>query len=387
MITGLKISRFRGITECEIAGFKNINILVGRNNQGKSSILEALYLATAAFRGIDPFQREENKIVYLLNRRSNRQLRWETGRQILWRGYDTDQPIEIEIQYGERKDLQASRERAANLKIEFVESHRNPFISIPRTSFSEDKFEAYFGQMRGRPPDFVRLAFKESILYLKDQAINPGKDAIHQLLEEAFPNFPQIDAYMEGMMFIDANLMHDMEKVEKALWPNLLRERGDKLVTNVLREGYQVGIEDLTYMPMANVYQLAAKLSKTTVRVDDLGDGARYSTIWIMVAAIARNTAILIEEPESHQHPGGLVKSLEALLDLAKRNNVQIFATTHSLEFIKFVEKIAEERKLDMSTFFIEMDEKGRIESRTITSEDSQYLTKMGLDIRFLDVV
>ncbi|MCJ7633122.1 AAA family ATPase, partial [Candidatus Bathyarchaeota archaeon] len=108
---------------------------------------------------------------------------------------------------------------------------------------------------------------------------------------------------------------------------------------------------------------------------------------WIMVAAIARNTAILIEEPESHQHPGGLVKSLEALLDLAKRNNVQIFATTHSLEFIKFVEKIAEERKLDMSTFFIEMDEKGRIESRTITSEDSQYLTKMGLDIRFLDVV
>lgn len=387
MISGFKISRFRGITECEIAGLKNINILVGRNNQGKSSILEALYLASATFLNTDPFMRQDSKIAYLLNRRSDRGLTWETGRQILWYGYATQQPIEIEVQYREHMDSQAHQERATDLKVEVAYSHRDPFIVIPRTSLPEDTLRSFFGQGRGRPPDFLRANLRESTLHFKDGALGLGQPALSQLLETACPNFHQIKAYMEGMMFIDANLMHDMQKVEKTLWTDLLKERWDKLVTEVLRDGYQIGVEDLTYMPMGDVYQLAAKLSKTTVRVDDLGDGARYSMIWIMIATIARNTAILIEEPESHQHPGGLVKSLEALLNLTKRNNVQIFATTHSLEFIKFIEKIAEERNLSMATFFIEMDEKGRIESRTITSKDSQYLTKMGLDIRFLDVV
>jgi len=387
MITGLKISRFRGIAECEIAGLKDINILVGRNNQGKSSILEAIYLATAALSDTNPLAMEKDKVDYLLNRRCDRKLVWENGKQILWRGYDTRQPIEIEMQYGEHKEAQESQKRKNRLKIGFDARFRNPFVVIPRTALPETTLEPIFGRRSGRPSDSLRLDLKSSVLFYGEMGTSIGLDMAYQLLGDAIPDSSQIVAYMKGIMLLDANLMHDMEKVERALWPELLKERWDRIVTEVLREGYQIGIEDLTYMPVGNVFQLAAKLSKTTIRVDDLGDGARYSMIWMMVASIAKNTAILIEEPESHQHPGGLVRSLEALLGLAKRNNIQIFVTTHSLEFIRFVEKITEERKLGMSTFFIEMDDKGRIESRTITSEDSQYLTKMGLDLRFLDVV
>jgi hypothetical protein len=306
----------------------------------------------------------------------------------LWYGDDTQEPIELEVRYKEDTDLQARQDKTMDLKVEFVESFRDPLIAIPRSRFPEEVLQRFFGQIRGRPPDFLRLALKDTTLYQKNAAIGIDKSQLSQLFEEGvFPDFRQIKKYMEGMMFLDAYMMHDMEKVEKTLWTALVKERWDKLVTRVLREGYNLDVEDLTYMPIGDVFQLAAKLNKTTVRVDDLGDGARYSMIWMMVAAIARNTAILIEEPESHQHPGGLIKSLEALLDLTKRNNVQIFATTHSLEFIKFVERIAEERKLGISTFFIEMDEKGRVTSRNITSEDSQYLAKMGIDIRFLDVI
>jgi AAA15 family ATPase/GTPase len=93
-----------------------------------------------------------------------------------------------------------------------------------------------------------------------------------------------------------------------------------------------------------------------------------------------------MEEPENHQHPSGLAKSLEMLLNIAKTNKTQLFITTHSLEFIKLLEKIAEEMRIDVKTFFIERDKTGRIDSRVVTSKDSEYLAKMGLDVRFLDI-
>jgi len=49
---------------------------MGRNNSGKSSILEALYLASAAFKFQDSLNRADNKIEYLLNRQCERGLKW-----------------------------------------------------------------------------------------------------------------------------------------------------------------------------------------------------------------------------------------------------------------------------------------------------------------------
>ena len=46
MIQDIKIENFRGITSLEIQDFKKINIFVGKNNCGKTSVLEALFLVT-----------------------------------------------------------------------------------------------------------------------------------------------------------------------------------------------------------------------------------------------------------------------------------------------------------------------------------------------------
>jgi len=51
LIRGLNISEFRGIRELEkTLNFGMFNVLIGRNNVGKSSILEALYLLTMPYR-------------------------------------------------------------------------------------------------------------------------------------------------------------------------------------------------------------------------------------------------------------------------------------------------------------------------------------------------
>lgn len=44
MFEELSIKNFRGIRQAEIKGFSQVNLLLGKNNCGKSSVLEALFL-------------------------------------------------------------------------------------------------------------------------------------------------------------------------------------------------------------------------------------------------------------------------------------------------------------------------------------------------------
>src|SRR6266545_1340278 len=54
MFTNLHIERFRGIAALDLDGLKPINLLVGRNNTGKTSVLEALFLLCGATNPIMP---------------------------------------------------------------------------------------------------------------------------------------------------------------------------------------------------------------------------------------------------------------------------------------------------------------------------------------------
>ena len=45
MFDKVTIDRFRGISHADISGFKRINLFFGKNNCGKSSLLEAIFLA------------------------------------------------------------------------------------------------------------------------------------------------------------------------------------------------------------------------------------------------------------------------------------------------------------------------------------------------------
>jgi AAA15 family ATPase/GTPase len=44
MITELEIQNFRGLRDVKLTGLKSINLIVGGNDTGKTSILEALVL-------------------------------------------------------------------------------------------------------------------------------------------------------------------------------------------------------------------------------------------------------------------------------------------------------------------------------------------------------
>ena len=53
MLSSLEINNFKGIKSGTISDLAQVNVLVGRNNSGKSTILDALLLMRCAFAATD----------------------------------------------------------------------------------------------------------------------------------------------------------------------------------------------------------------------------------------------------------------------------------------------------------------------------------------------
>lgn len=333
-ITRLSISRYRGIRRGEVDGLTQVNIFIGKNNSGKSSILEAIYLLSA----VSPKdQLGRDKVAYLVARRSEgRSLEWAQGKEALWHGYDMSQSVEV----------------GGDVLGIFMAVELGP----------------------GTPQVLIKQPEAWRRMYYNYE------------LRERVKEFSAVERFMSGVTLVEPGLARRISSLE-SLWPRLLRRRLDRLVVEVLREAYDVDAEDLTYIPYAGGHQLVVKLPHTFVRVDDLGDGARYAVALAMVASLTEGSALLIEEPEAHQHPSGLLKTMEVLLDLASRNGIQLFMTTHSLELLKAVRLANERHKLDVAVFFVELDGEGNLSARRFTLDDEERLRRLGIDARFLYVL
>jgi len=151
----------------------------------------------------------------------------------------------------------------------------------------------------------------------------------------------------------------------------------------MIREEFEEEAEGLTYIPIGNTYYLALQTSETTIRIDDLGDGARTALLTALLTIAYKPTLILIEEPELHMHPAGLYTYMKFLLKQARELNFQIIATTHSIELIHIIQDITKEEKLELAIIFIER-EKGVLKTRNFSPEDTEILKKLGTDPQFL---
>jgi len=81
-IRAVYVSGFRGIREGAVEGLRELTLIVGRNGAGKSSVLEAIYLASVAVEPDDAV-RGIHKLDYVVDRRGAGG-GWDAGRRHLW---------------------------------------------------------------------------------------------------------------------------------------------------------------------------------------------------------------------------------------------------------------------------------------------------------------
>jgi hypothetical protein len=195
--------------------------------------------------------------------------------------------------------------------------------------------------------------------------------------------------YLRGVVFLDSRLY--ASDVERRVWRRLLDRRLDKLVVDLIREEYEPGVEGISYKPSGpsgDEFVLSILLPHTSVEVDGLGDGARMALFYASVLALLSDTGVLIEDPEIHQHPGGLATLLKFTLKKAREKNLQLFITTHSLELVKIVRELSSRYGLDLKVLYVERNhETGLVDVRALERVDLEVLEKLGLDPRLLHIL
>jgi hypothetical protein len=374
MIESLHIRNLRGVRECSINGLTDVNVLVGRNGVGKSTVLEAIYLVSSWAELHDHLGR--NKVDYVVARRASRR-NWDA----LWFAKNVEEDIEITLGF---KPLGMLRFRIP---------YSYPFTSLRPTSpvlleltrevVASELIEKYRLKYRLTEPLYYDL-HQNKLWNPKTGKYSP---AIPEVRGYLLSKLGAVVEFLKGVMFIDSRL--SVSDIELKIWPKLLDRRLDKRIVELLREEYEPNVEGITFKPTGEGgFTLALTLANTTVEVDALGDGARMAIMLASTLALTSNTAVLIEDPEVHQHPRGLAALMRFALKLAKDRGLQLFISTHSVELVNIVRRLCEELGLGFRVFFMERDySSGVVDVRVLESLDVDVFQKIGLDPRMLYVI
>jgi predicted ATPase len=298
MIDFFSIQDFKGIRRCAVENLGAVNVFVGKNDSCKSTIMEAIHATLNEFNA--------SNLGLILSRRSNVRF----GGRELWYNYVTKHGIKVEVNIGGRQTLvmyirydDTSNAVTSNTQIEHVEPDKSRRIIYAGTS-------AYYGpslsqsSRSGRPDFLVSLPERER---------------------------ETLKYYLNDAISIDSSSRNDLRYIEQ-----LLRDIKLKGLENefgqFLHETYGTS-KKWEFMPHPDIggeTRLTQRFGNRYLFLTGLGDGIRNAMIVVAEIMLRKNTAIFIEEMENNQHPASLGKLIRILVDTAKKNNLQVFITTHS---------------------------------------------------------
>jgi putative AbiEii toxin of type IV toxin-antitoxin system len=311
MYSRISIRNFRGIESLEASGLRRINLILGRNNSGKTTFLEGLFLLGGATTPILP--------ATLGNLRGQRLT--EAHLDPLWRplfhDLDPTTPIEIRGQWaGER------RERTLGIE------------AMQMASYA-DTFEPSFGGEVGIATATQDFAIGGLALRYRDAAEN-------EIVTRAIfdPKSIRIDASaIERTDFVRTTLLSARAYPSLARdaqqFSYLLKNKQDRDVIDAIRiiEPQVRRIEAISEITGPSIYLDIGLESLVPLAVTGEGLVRLFSIIVELTAS--RNGVLLIDEIDNGLHYSVMPKLWKLLGELVEKHNVQVFGTTHNDDIIR----------------------------------------------------
>ncbi len=322
-ISSIVIHGFRGIKNGVVEGFKNLNIIIGRNGSGKSSLLEALYIGASAYRdvvGINPIHR-------ICTRHG-----WIGGSSVLslfYRGF-------------------SEPDNAFNgFKIHLVlHSHNSEDVIVKHVFPSSSDLEVL--EKRGLDVNkVVCLSVKASGFYNYTYRLYMDDSGRYNVIE-----VEEFKGKSISSIFIDWVIVESYGEPEE-IYSLLINRYGigfKKQLIKVLRN--IAGIESVEPLKEAGRTILYAVFSDYAMPIYYLSDGVKYTLINLLLLLSVKKGVIFIEEPEVHQHYRLLKILTKAMVDSIKDLGNQVFVSTHSLEFIDLLVDMVKKHGLENETSF-----------------------------------
>lgn len=310
MIKKLTIENFRGFERINISEMSRIVLLSGRNNVGKSSILEALFLmmdhtSPDSFGKVNGFRGSNSGGVISL---------WEP----LFYQLNTDREIRICAECDNESSCVTYRKDKDYL----------PYVA---NGVPEDVLAAF----RQMAKNYYSLLFS----YDSDTYHEEGHFFLNGLtaLREIKTSLPgneirilPVTRWLNSTVArLSENVLSDIGNLE------LKGKKGD--VVAILREMDQ-NIEDIMTLSIQGVTQLYLKVAGKLIPIQYAGDGV-LKLLQICIAAMEmQGGLLLVDEIETGFHYSMYGKLWSILDEISDASKCQVIATTHSYEMISAVQ-------------------------------------------------
>lgn len=296
MFTKIEIERFRGIRHASIEGFKQINLFFGKNNCGKSSLLESLFLASGLSNPLLPIR------VNVMRGYSKARL---NDLKLDFYNLDTSRPIHIRMENEEKRDLDISL---------FEQSQNNVSINADDNNILSNVQEGKYG---------LKFDFKVNGRHYESQI---RFDSANSTEATSIVS----DQYAESLRCTYLSPKYDFNASIQGL-KNILQNKDEHFIV----EGLKI-IEPrvIDFIFADNEMLVDIGLAKR-IPVNMMGDGARKIVSLLTAVYDCKDGALLVDEISNGFHYSVMGSLWKVLINAAVRNNTQLFVTTHDNDSIK----------------------------------------------------
>lgn len=312
----IAIENFRGIKKATFDDLSNINIILGDNNCGKTSILEAVYTAVKSYKemhyisildGIREVSRSNFDFSYLFHKHNYDNvisIKLNNNVEVKIRRFDLsnyntkEQQEKIKLNYRRLgRNIDEEYIPAAVIEYYIAEEKVNEIIYSKNGYHFEDF--TYKHQSNAKLSDFKSL-FLSNTKEIKEESFNGAEYIIEKRLENSITKIlKKIDSNIEDWTF-----------------------GGDNSIL--------IGIKGETYRRP----------------IDYMGDG--FKKIFSILTSIhyCENGIICIDEIENGLHYKTIDLLISALYEYVKNHpKTQLFITTHSIDFLKSLNKFIKDKE------------------------------------------
>lgn len=356
MLRDITIKNYRAFKDFSMDGLARVNLIVGSNNAGKTSFLEAVHLL-ASRGGVAA-------LVERLNARGEFTL--NLARETM-QGSIHYQVATLYVDHtpsrGSRISFVSERDDWQSLEFRYQERAEAQISGSPLE---------LVGTYRSEQPDELgnkananTLPLHEDWVYVSDKFVTPlGTTASHsRFIDVAPPDFEYL----------------------ADLWDGVIRDpKKEQTLLTALRI-IAPNAEDVRFTSKRTAGGTLVKLQEypTRVTVSSLGEGAQRILALVLSAVMTGGGVLLIDEIDTGLHYRAQADVWRLLFEVAKERDIQIFATTHSWDCVEaFQEALAEDDNADEGYLFRLQRRGDAIYPVGYTSEDLDVAVRQAIEVR-----
>lgn len=361
ILNSLHVDCYRGIKALELDEFNHVNILVGDNNAGKTSVMEMICALQA------PLSLNVWNEIAKKKNDSYRGTRYYSAYRNIF-------PIDCDKRIAFTGDFYGSDSRSVCMTAEEY-----------RTTISERELNRLNGLMRTGKQNEEDTYVDTTVLEL---CITANSEEVEFEVYDFQKRPPRRQMTEYGTMEVITNtafieprdgLENDFSYMKKAI---LDSEYHDQLV-EILREFDPAIMGILAVEEMGNtVYYVRTSEHTNAVPISVYGDGLKKALIIFAALASNKDGIVLIDEVEASIHTSAMNKVFSTLISWARRLNIQLFISTHSKEALNILLNCDSEYQEGINVYTLYRNEQKNYVRKLSCLGALDLQNRMGMEIR-----